>query len=90
MDKTPKCHPEIAGEGIELNWGKSTYEFRHNTNSGVVKHLRQNAIRSLRPQVSQMVRGAGLFQLLLQRERVGWLQGAGLFNCSFKGRESDS
>jgi hypothetical protein len=35
------------------------------------------------------VRGAGLFQLLLQRERVGWLEEQDYFNCSFKERESD-
>jgi hypothetical protein len=21
LDRTPKCHPEMAGEGIEYNWG---------------------------------------------------------------------
>jgi hypothetical protein len=21
IDRTPKCHPEMAGEGIEYNWG---------------------------------------------------------------------
>jgi hypothetical protein len=56
MDKTPKCHPEIAGEGVELNWGKSAYEFRHNTNSGEVKNLRKNSILSLRPQVLHLER----------------------------------
>lgn len=51
MDKSPKYHPEIAGEGIELCWGKSAYEFRHNTNNGSVPHLRKNAMKALGPLV---------------------------------------
>jgi hypothetical protein len=32
MDQTPKCHPELAGRGVEYCWGKSKYEHRkHNT-----------------------------------------------------------
>jgi hypothetical protein len=65
MDKTPKCHPEIAGEGIELIWGKSAWEFRHNTNSGSVKELRKNAMRALRPQITTM-------QRLRRFERMVW------------------
>ena len=56
MDKSPKYHPEIAGEGIELCWGKSAYEFRHNTNSGSVKELRSNAMEALGPKVLPLER----------------------------------
>ena len=32
MDQTPKCHPEVAGRGMEYCWGKGKYEYRkHNT-----------------------------------------------------------
>ena len=47
MDKTPKCHPEMAGEGAELSWGKSACDFRHNKNTGSVPNLRANATRAL-------------------------------------------
>jgi hypothetical protein len=36
-----------------------------------------------------MVRGARLFQLLLQRERVGWIEEQGYFNCSCSKKISD-
>jgi len=28
IDRTPKCHPEVAGEGIEYGWGTSKGWFR--------------------------------------------------------------
>ena len=28
VDRTPKCHPEIAGEGIEYAWGISKLVYR--------------------------------------------------------------
>jgi len=28
IDRTPKCHPEVAGEGIEYGWGTSKVWFR--------------------------------------------------------------
>ena len=28
IERTPKCHPEIAGEGIEYNWALSKTEYR--------------------------------------------------------------
>jgi hypothetical protein len=28
IDRTPKCHPEVAGEGIEYNWGASKGWYR--------------------------------------------------------------
>ena len=27
MERTPKCHPEIAGEGIKYNWALSKTEY---------------------------------------------------------------
>lgn len=28
VDRTPKCHPELAGEGIEYSWGVATDRIR--------------------------------------------------------------
>ena len=42
--------------GIELVWGKGAYEFRHNTNSGSVALLRENAMRALNPVVLPLAR----------------------------------
>jgi hypothetical protein len=28
IDRTPKCHPEVAGEGIEYGWGTSKGWYR--------------------------------------------------------------
>lgn len=50
LRKSPKCHPELAGEGVEYCWGKSKRDFRH-LNDGIVTHLRENALRSLAPDV---------------------------------------
>ena len=30
MYQSPKCHPEIAGQGIEYCWGKAKLHFRRN------------------------------------------------------------
>ncbi len=30
MEQTPRCHPELAGRGIEYCWGKAKLEFRRN------------------------------------------------------------
>jgi len=29
VDRTPKCHPEMAGEGIEYSWGCGKNRYRH-------------------------------------------------------------
>jgi len=29
IDRTPKCHCELAGEGIEYSWGCAKNEYRH-------------------------------------------------------------
>ena len=39
FDKSPKCHPELAGDGVEYDWGKSKHDFRAK-NDGVPLHLR--------------------------------------------------
>ena len=42
-----KCHPELAGLGIEYCLGISKKHFRRDINDGVQKNLRKNVIQSL-------------------------------------------
>ena len=44
---SPKCHPEVAGLGVEYGWGKSKLEFRRNINDENPAHLHSNILRSL-------------------------------------------
>ena len=44
---TPKCHPEIAGRGVEYCWGYSKIRFRGEFNNAVVSNLKKNVIKSL-------------------------------------------
>ncbi|CAB1112955.1 unnamed protein product [Ectocarpus sp. CCAP 1310/34] len=39
---SPKCHPEVAGVGIEYSWGFSKQKFRRKINDEVPKHLHDN------------------------------------------------
>ena len=32
FEQTPKGHPEVAGEGVEYEWGKSKMDFRRTNN----------------------------------------------------------
>mmetsp|Transcript_37752 Transcript_37752/g.45608 ORF Transcript_37752/g.45608 Transcript_37752/m.45608 type:complete len:90 (-) Transcript_37752:40-309(-) len=29
VDRTPKCHPEISGKGIEYDWAAAKFFYRH-------------------------------------------------------------
>eukprot|EP00733_Pompholyxophrys_punicea_P000146 Pompholyxophrys_punicea_v1_NODE_24_length_5258_cov_21.593175.p1 type:complete len:471 gc:universal NODE_24_length_5258_cov_21.593175:1821-3233(+) len=44
---SPKCHPELAGLGIEYNWGKSKLEYRQNINDEDPAHLHDNILKSV-------------------------------------------
>lgn len=44
---SPKCHPELAGVGIEYSWGKAKLEFRRRINDENPKHLKDNTLKSL-------------------------------------------
>eukprot|EP00733_Pompholyxophrys_punicea_P000443 Pompholyxophrys_punicea_v1_NODE_122_length_3354_cov_5.345862.p1 type:complete len:471 gc:universal NODE_122_length_3354_cov_5.345862:1263-2675(+) len=48
---SPKCHPEIAGVGIEYAWGISKLNFRWHINDEVPAHLHANICRSLSPEI---------------------------------------
>ena len=43
---TPKCHPELAGCGIEYCWGKSKLNFRRHINDFEPKNLHANCMAS--------------------------------------------
>jgi hypothetical protein len=45
-EMSPKCHPEIAGVGIEYSWGKQKMHFRRHTDH-VGAHLHKNIIESM-------------------------------------------
>lgn len=44
---SPKCHPEVAGVGVEYSWGMSKQRFRWKINDGVPKHLHANIVKSM-------------------------------------------
>ena len=44
---TPKCHPEIAGIGIEYAWGYGKLRFRCEFNDAIAMHLKANVLKSL-------------------------------------------
>lgn len=44
---SPKCHPEVAGIGIEYSWGFSKQKFRRVYNDEVPKHLHDNIETSM-------------------------------------------
>ena len=54
LEKSPKCHPELAGAGIEYCWGKSKREYRK-INSGDQKTMcaeqRARVLSCLSPEV---------------------------------------
>ena len=44
---TPKCHPEIAGIGIEYAWGYAKLRFRRDFNDAIAMNLRTNVLKSI-------------------------------------------
>ena len=51
----PKCHPELAGLGIEYSWGKAKQFFRRHTDH-VAKHLRDNIKEAMGPRQLPLAR----------------------------------
>lgn len=54
-EMSPKCHPELAGCGIEYSWGKAKMHFRRSTDH-VAKHLHDNILKSISEEVLQIDR----------------------------------
>ena len=44
---TPKCHPEIAGIGIEYCWGYAKWQFRCEFNTGIPQAIDKNVLLAL-------------------------------------------
>ncbi len=53
---SPKCHPELAGVGIEYSWGKIKMIFRSQFNNGKVTELMENVQASIGEDVLPMER----------------------------------
>jgi hypothetical protein len=54
-EMSPKCHPELAGVGIEYAWGKSKMHFRRHTDH-VARHLHSNIEKSMSLEVLPLLR----------------------------------
>ena len=52
---SPKCHPELAGVGVEYSLGKSKMHFRRHSDH-VGKHLHKNIIESMSIEVLTLLR----------------------------------
>ena len=48
---TPKCHPEIADNGVEYAQGYSKLRFRKDFNDAVARNLKVNMLKSLDQEV---------------------------------------
>lgn len=44
---SPKCHPEVAGVGVDYNIGYSKLRFRRKFNDTVAEHLLDNVLKCL-------------------------------------------
>jgi hypothetical protein len=53
---TPKCHPEIAGRGIEYAWGYSKLRFCNQFNDAKQKNLEDNVRMALTTDVLTLQR----------------------------------
>ena len=54
-EMSPKCHPELAGVGVEYSWGKSKMQFRRHTDH-VAHHLHENIQDSMDVSVLTLLR----------------------------------
>ena len=48
---SPKCHPELAGCGIEYSWGKSKQHFRRQANDTIAANPHSNILDSIQSSV---------------------------------------
>ena len=53
---TPKCHPEIAGQGIEYVWGYAKLQFRQKFNDMNASNLKENVRAVLSKEVLTKIR----------------------------------
>jgi hypothetical protein len=55
QEMSPKCHLELAGVGIEYNWGKAKMHFPRRTDH-VAKHLHANIHKAMSIDVLTLLR----------------------------------
>ena len=53
---SPKCHPKVAGVGVEFCWGKSKAEFRRHINNGKAADLKANILKSMSLEYLPLIR----------------------------------
>ena len=80
---TPKCHPEIAGRGVEYAWGYGKLRFRIDFNDAVASHLKDNVMKSLDASVLTLNR----IRKFARKAREYKLTYALLFHCEESGKE---
>ena len=54
-EMSPKCHPELAGVGIEYSWGKAKMYFRRHTDH-IGRHQHANIEKAMSPVVLTLAR----------------------------------
>ena len=54
-EMSPKCHPELAGVGIEYSWGKAKQYFRRKTDH-IGRNLRKNTDEAMSDHVLTLAR----------------------------------
>jgi hypothetical protein len=73
LTMSPKCHPELAGHGIEYCWGASKLYFRRH-NDLVPKNFFKNVLKSIdvitRSQVHMFERRARAYRTALKDEAL--------------------
>ena len=67
-DRSPKCHPEIAGEGIEFNWGCSKVYYRSQPIAR--KRCKDNFYELVDESLGSMVLNIGLCRNNARRARL--------------------
>ena len=82
---TPKCHPEIAGRGVEYAWGYSKMRFRSDFNDAIAANLKRNVMKSLDREVVLTV---GRVRKFARKAREYKLTYALLFHLSDGGNGS--
>ena len=80
---TPKCHPEIAGRGVEYSWGYGKLRFRIDFNDAVASHLKDNVMKSLDASVLTLNR----IRKFARKAREYKLTYSLLFHCEESGKE---
>jgi hypothetical protein len=78
MEQTPRCHPELAGRGIEYCWGKAKLDFRRTNDFNPQKEaIERRVVQSLQVPLAlarKFARKAGEYK----RAYMALIEGKGL------------